>query len=304
MQGRHQAHGVPELARGCASPPSWENPAGCRSPGPTRRTAARSRARPLGSASTTGPSMVRRHGEAHRRLASDVDRLGDGLHRDLLAVELIRRRARRVVDVVLDVDPLVDQFLAGGGPGEVGVPADQDERLAGDVHAARVVAGGVQVLLAVHARGAEALLRRAPQQRVMVGGAPWRYRDRVRPAVRQHPQRDAGLQDRGPVSGQLARPPWRAWRWLIAGSWAAAACSRAASARARRRRAAGRVASDRPGTVVGAVRSSVQRASLKIAAAVVNGCLDPVLPARSPGTGGTAGWCSSLPPPPPNWRAR
>ena len=85
------------------------------------------------------------------------------------------------------------------------VAADQDERLAGDVHAAGVVAGPVQVLLAVDARRAEALLGRAPQQGVVVGRAPRRDDDGVRAAVRQHLQRDAGLQDRRTVARQRRR---------------------------------------------------------------------------------------------------
>ncbi len=202
MQGRDQAHRVPELGQVGVPAELGEPGQACRSRGSTTRTGPRSRAPSAGSVDTTGPSMVRSTVKLTGGCPATVDRLLDRLHRDLLAVELVGRRVRREVDVVLDVDPLVDEFLAGGGPGDVGVPADQDERLAGDVHAAGVVAGRVQVLLAVHARGAEALLGRAPQQRVVVGGAPRRDRDRVRPAVRQHPQRDAGLQDRRPVGGQ------------------------------------------------------------------------------------------------------
>ena len=89
--------------------------------------------------------------------------------------------------------------------------------------------------------------------------------------------------------------------WLIAGRLAAA-CSKAASA----------LAADMPegaaggawGTVVGAVGSLIHRESLKIAAAVVNGCLDPFLISSFSRYWRNCRLVSSLPPPPPNWRAR
>src|SRR5579863_7696570 len=89
--------------------------------------------------------------------------------------------------------------------------------------------------------------------------------------------------------------------WLIFGRLAAARSS-AASALAAEAPCGG--ASDGWGTVVGAVRSSVQRASLKIAAAVPYGFLVPFLISSFSRYWRNWRLVSSLPPPPPNSRAR
>ena len=58
---------------------------------------------------------------------------------------------RRVEMHLLHVNPLVYELLARRCPADLVVAADQEERLAGDVHAAGVVAGPVQIFLTVHA---------------------------------------------------------------------------------------------------------------------------------------------------------
>ena len=88
---------------------------------------------------------------------------------------------------------------------------------------------------------------------------------------------------------------------LIAGR-PAAACSSEPSARAGAAPAG--ACRPGPGTVVGAVGSLIQRESLKIAAAVVNGCLAPVLISSFSRYCRNCRLVASLPPPPPNWRAR
>src|SRR5206468_224627 len=106
VQGRDQAHRVPELAQVRVRAELGEagQGAGLLVPGgePHRD------GDPVGGVGEDHrPVDGPQHGEVHRGLPGNVDRLRYGLHRDLLAVELIRWRAGREVDVVLDIDPLV-----------------------------------------------------------------------------------------------------------------------------------------------------------------------------------------------------
>ena len=114
VQRGDQAHRVPELGE-VAVPAELGEPeqaAGLPAPG---REPERDRQVIGGVGGHHRPVLVRSTGNFTAGPPGDVDRLIDLRHRDLLAVEPVRRRVRRVVDVVLDVDPLVNQFLAGGG---------------------------------------------------------------------------------------------------------------------------------------------------------------------------------------------
>ena len=91
------------------------------------------------------------HDKTLRSLARYVNGLVDHLHRDLFSHEEVGWRVDVKIDL-LNIDLLINQFFAGGRPGDIAVEADQYERLTGDIHAARIVAGAMKVHFTINAR--------------------------------------------------------------------------------------------------------------------------------------------------------